>query len=190
MKLVDRVKLFLDEKCQMLATKFYTGVLTKLEEDGEMGEAIESPIEQLFYIEWLFIQFVDSEYRHLYLWPQYQRKEETGKYRLDFMVDFVPEAFEESRGRQEDEIIFPIKPPKLGIEIDSHIWHEKTKKQVQYHKERERFLIAHGWKLLRFTGSEVYENPARCVGETLKIAYQLKEEYLNKVRQKLKERKS
>lgn len=72
---------------------------------------------------------------------------------------------------------------------DSHLWHEKTKEQAQYHKERERFLIANGWKLLRFTGSEVYKDPSKCIDEVLGIAFPIANKYHKELLKKFKERK-
>jgi len=165
MKLVDQVQEFLDKKCNILALGFYTNTITDLEEfEKKEGKSIKSPVEQLFFIEWAFRKFCNLEYKDINLKPQYQ-DESTGKYRLDFMVDFI----------QDTNI--KIEHPKLGIEIDGYIWHEKTKNQVQYHKERERFLIKNGWKLLRFTGSEVFKNPEKCLQEVLDVIKKLRDKY-------------
>lgn len=45
---------------------------------------------------------------------------------------------------------------KIVIECDGHDFHEKTKEQAKHDKERDRFLTAHGFKILRYTGSEIY----------------------------------
>jgi very-short-patch-repair endonuclease len=47
----------------------------------------------------------------------------------------------------------------LGIELDGHAFHEKTKDQAEKDKARERDLMAMGWTLLRFTGREVWRDP-------------------------------
>ena len=72
--------------------------------------------------------------------------------------------------------------PLLGIEIDSHIWHEKTKEQARKDKERERYLVGRGWQLLRFTGSEVFNDAPKCVRETVEVADKVRGKYIRKVR--------
>ncbi len=53
----------------------------------------------------------------------------------------------------------------LLIELDGHIWHEKTPEQVEKDKIRERDLINNGYILLRFSGREVYRDPFKVVDE-------------------------
>ena len=70
-----------------------------------------------------------------------------GRYRVDFaIVDAATDTF-------------------VAIECDGHEWHEKSKEQVQRDKARDRALTADGWRVLRFTGSEVWSDPAACVRE-------------------------
>jgi hypothetical protein len=168
----------------------YTDLVTNLEEWEEQERGISSPVEQLFYIEWSFRKFCDSELKDAFLEPQYKDKS-TGKYRIDFMIDFVQEAYSEDAGRglEYHNIVLQTEPPKLGVEIDSHEWHERTKQQAQYDKERERFLISNGWKILRFTGSEVYNNPAKCVEEAIQVREKLATKYLKKIRDLAKKKK-
>ena len=139
----------------------------------------------MFYIEWLFRKFCYPDFSDIYLKPQYQ-DESTGKFRLDFAVEFLQAAYIKwGESIKYDQIILSIEHPKLGIEIDGHIWHEKTKDQVQCHKERERFLISMGWKLLRFTGSEVFKNPQKCIHETIELIESVQNEYYGKIREKI-----
>ena len=179
MKLVERVQDFLSEKSKEIASEFYSNIITRIEEWEELDKTIESPVEQLFYIEWQFRKFYDRDLL-LELEPQYKDKS-TGKYRLDFLFEFIQEAYLLNSGIGWDDVVMQVDTPKLGIEIDGYIWHERTKEQVQYHKERERFLVSNGWKLLRFTGSEVYKNPGKCVDEILEIADPIREKYHNKL---------
>jgi len=180
----DKTKDFLKEKCDLISITFWNHIICRLEEWGELDRSIESPIEQLIYIEWLYRKFLDEELG-LELEPQFKDKS-TGKYRLDFYVDFIQEVY--LWGSKYDDVILGTELPKLGVEIDSHIWHEKTKEQVQYHKQRERFLIKNGWKLLRFTGSEVFKNPPKCVNEILEVANKTREKYHKELLSKFKER--
>ena len=73
-----------------------------------------------------------------------------GRYRIDFVVS----------GSQ-----------RIAIELDGHEFHERTKQQAQRDKSRDRDLTAAGWQVLRFTGSEVWNNPDACADEALRIAF-------------------
>jgi len=69
-------------------------------------------------------------------------------YRLDF-------AFVASDGR------------KLCVEVDGYENHDKTKEQAQHDRRRDRVLLLSGWRVVRFTGSEVYNTAASCANEVL-----------------------
>lgn len=61
----------------------------------------------------------------------------------------------------------------LAIELDGHDFHEKTKEQAAHDKKRERHLVASGWTVLRYTGSEVYADPDGCFAEAMKLGWSL-----------------
>lgn len=54
---------------------------------------------------------------------------------------------------------------RLVVECDGHDFHEKTKAQAARDKMRDRFLIAQGWPVMRFTGSEIHKDPSKCADE-------------------------
>jgi very-short-patch-repair endonuclease len=59
---------------------------------------------------------------------------------------------------------------KIVVECDGHDFHEKTKEQAARDKGRERDLQLAGWKVLRFTGSEIWRDHkacARCVAKSV-----------------------
>lgn len=87
-------------------------------------------------IEKLFYEAACWELQELI--PQYQ----IGRYRVDFAI---PEH-------------------RVVIEIDGHDFH-KTKEQRTRDAEQQRYLELNGWRVIRFTGSEVYKSVARCVNE-------------------------
>lgn len=58
----------------------------------------------------------------------------------------------------------------LAIECDGHEFHEKTKKQAQYDRQRERDLTSVGYTVVRFTGSEIYKDPYKCAEEICDLA--------------------
>ena len=61
---------------------------------------------------------------------------------------------------------------KIAIECDGHEFHEKTKEQAKRDKERDRYLQSEGWIVARFTGSEIFRNPAKVIREIEHLAMQ------------------
>lgn len=51
---------------------------------------------------------------------------------------------------------------KIVVECDGHDFHEKTKEQAARDKRRNRDLEIAGWRLLHFTGSEIWRDPRAC----------------------------
>lgn len=58
---------------------------------------------------------------------------------------------------------------RVAVEIDGHEFHERSKQQAQRDKARDRGIQEAGWMVLRFTGSEVWSDPAKCVEEVYRI---------------------
>jgi very-short-patch-repair endonuclease len=81
----------------------------------------------------------------------------------NYIVDFCIEIKKENE--KGDEFIIS----KYIIECDGHDFHEKTKEQARKDKKRDRDLIALGYKVLRFTGSEIYNNYEDLIEEINKI---------------------
>lgn len=54
---------------------------------------------------------------------------------------------------------------KIVIECDGHDFHERTKEQARHDRSRDRKMTAAGFKVFRFTGSEIYGDPKKCVAE-------------------------
>ena len=76
-------------------------------------------------------------------------QEKIGNYRVDFIVSTTicnPYSYKE---KVLSNII---------IECDGHDFHEKTKEQAKYDKKRDRYLTNLGYKVLHFTGSEIYND--------------------------------
>ena len=67
---------------------------------------------------------------------------------------------------------FFIKSKNLIIELDGHDFH-KTKEQRTNDAIRQRFLEKKGYRLIRFTGSEIYQNVDKCVKETIEFLEKL-----------------
>ena len=58
---------------------------------------------------------------------------------------------------------------KVTVECDGHDWHERSKEQAASDKSRDRLLLADGWSVLRFTGSEIHADPIKCAEEAITI---------------------
>jgi len=77
-----------------------------------------------------------------------------GDYKVDFLMWFAC-------GRTRGGIV---------VECDGHDFHEKTKQQAARDKKRDREIVAAGYPVMRFTGSEIFRDPVSCanqVGEAL-----------------------
>lgn len=58
---------------------------------------------------------------------------------------------------------------RIIVECDGHDFHERTKEQAQRDRSRDRFLQAAGWRVFRFTGSELHRDAPKCVDEIAHI---------------------
>lgn len=74
-------------------------------------------------------------------------------YRADFLI-----ILSNGQGTQE----------QLVIECDGHEFHERTKEQASRDKQRDRDLQAAGYRVFRFSGSDIYSNAWGCASETYK----------------------
>lgn len=110
---------------------------------------ITSPVEQIFLMEWHFMR-VDDRHQ-VTIKPQRELTLDGNAYKIDFLV----EATDNSAA--------------IAIEIDGHQFHEKTPQQARRDRERERTIVRHGYTIFRFTGSEVFRNPRKCVEEVIAL---------------------
>lgn len=124
---------------------------------------IKSPVEKLFYCAWSL-----TPLHQIGLTPQYRIKD----FYIDFKVSFI-DYFVNSPIKYSYQELLKIEKllPLYAIEIDGHDFHEKTKAQVQKDKQRERVIVSQGYKVLRFSGSEVFHNTSTCVVDCF-YAYQ------------------
>jgi hypothetical protein len=64
----------------------------------------------------------------------------------------------------------------VAVECDGHDFHEKTKAQAARDKKRDRDLQSLGWRVLRFTGSEVFRDPGAVAVEALRSSSEMTEQ--------------
>lgn len=164
-KLADNVMEFLskatDDYGRLKAENFSQYIYSELT-DGDTG----SPIEDLFFI----AINVMCEAKAIEVWPEYVMDEHTKELRLGtglyiypqhkvdrYRVDFL---FKYVTWKREEQVV---------VELDGHDFHDKDKVQRAYEKRRDRFMVAHGLRVLHFTGSEVVADPYRAAFETLDV---------------------
>lgn len=125
-----------------------------------MNEAIQSPIEKIFITAFeLYTELENKE--KIYLFEQEKIQLENKTYYADFMFkadDYVNGTLFGDKLKKIDY--------KLIIECDGHEFHEKTKEQVKHDNEREYDLKMAGYEILRFSGSQIYNEPLKCARDT------------------------
>lgn len=105
--------------------------------------ASESPIEERLALH--LFNLPRAEVGQATIVAQRPVTTDSGDYRLDF-------AFE-------------CDGKRVAVECDGHEFHERTKEQAARDKARDRSLVAAGWQVLRFTGSEIWADPGKCASE-------------------------
>ena len=108
----------------------------------------------------------------------------------DFLVAFCDVAVEHGYGvaKRAGDAIIGVAPQKsvgpffldfgisfsffgfvldIAVEADGHAFHEKTPGQARRDRTRERLIAALGYRVLRFTGSEINGDAKRCAMEVL-----------------------
>jgi very-short-patch-repair endonuclease len=65
---------------------------------------------------------------------------------------------------------------KVVVECDGHDFHERSKEQAKKDRRRDRWMQSEGWLVLRFTGSELWNDAHACGEEVAKNLERLTEE--------------
>lgn len=90
--------------------------------------------------------------------PQREIPTTVARFRADFFVYTTP------FGGDPRERASP-----LIVEVDGHEWHERTREQAARDKQRDRALLLAGFRVVRFTGGEVYHRPDACTEELRRL---------------------
>lgn len=118
-------------------------------------EHCESPIEQLLALALSEKAHIIKKFaRDYYIETQTEIGEINKIYRVDFSIEVI-----DKNDKAHDFV----------IECDGHDYHEKTKEQARRDKSRDRYLQRKGYTVIRFTGSEIYEDPYSCAKEVISI---------------------
>ena len=65
----------------------------------------------------------------------------------------------------------------IAVECDGHDFHEKTKEQVARDKARDRSITSQGYRIFRFSGSEIYRDNVLCAQQVVNFAAQIVDEW-------------
>lgn len=81
----------------------------------------------------------------------------------------IPELQREAWIDKKHRVDFLVPSKKVIIELYGYKYHS-TKDKITKDAGRERYLQGQGYRVIRFTGTEVYKDPQKCVDEVLSIA--------------------
>jgi Uncharacterized protein conserved in bacteria len=144
---------------------------TQIDFCAEWVRKCESPIEQIFaahLVNWAYLAEFRRQFDRVTLCDKPElvgkaqmtpapghclvsAQQSVGRYRVDFM------AIAAARDSKHT--------CRVVVECDGHEFHERTKEQAKRDKSRDRVLAIQGFKVLRFTGSELCADPARCFAD-------------------------
>ncbi len=118
-------------------------------------EECQSPIEQLMLLALNYhldrmLPYFTTDY---FITPQEKLEMDGKTYRVDFFI--VVRYKGEFNG--------------FVVECDGHDFHEKTKEQARKDKKRDRDIQLLGHPVIRFTGSEIHEDPIACAREVMEL---------------------
>lgn len=133
-------------------------------------EKCESPIERLFVLAFKYagestyenyacpVRFILGESDKItdgasIYWIEPQVKFD--KYRIDFKITLTDDFF---HGTYRSSVF---------IECDGHDFHERTKEQAKHDRTKDRLIQKKGETIFRFTGSELWADPFKCVAEVM-----------------------
>lgn len=135
-----------------------------------LGGKCESPIELGLLKAFIALRLVDRRIRldglptgplatewEATVYPQHK----SGGYRIDFAV----------------HVTAGQRSAWIAVECDGHDFHERTKEQAARDKARDRALTAAGFRVMRFTGSEIHTSPMNCALQVSSLATSIAEEW-------------
>lgn len=78
-------------------------------------------------------------------------------WRVDFLIHVL----------SQDPVTDEVSWKRLIVECDGHDFHERTKEQAARDRARDRSVTMNGYTIFRFTGSELWRDPIRCVDQVI-----------------------
>lgn len=160
------------EKCVKALETHFDELMSDFKDEGCGTGPIDSPIERMLYAALVTLRQVEhlSEGEPekigsfvfslgLHISPQYK----IGNYIADFLVSYSHDIYSLDR----EKTIFSL-GSELVVECDGHEWHERDEKERRYEKARDRFMQSKGYKVFRFTGKEITDDPFNAASEIFK----------------------
>lgn len=144
----------------------------------------ESPAEQLFLASLARqgggVPMLISDKPHLAMWLRWGPFMERFVTRVYPQMPLTIEHQDLIRGPQDYRVDFlvhlerlePGKPTtkvRFVVEIDGHDYHERTKEQAARDRLRDRMFTQAGYTVLRYTASEVYNDPVTVTEELISL---------------------
>jgi very-short-patch-repair endonuclease len=138
----------------------------------ECRKLCESPIEEIFlekalfshngYVDVMWDEYPDLDRSFCGFGALFTMQAAIGPYRVDFLFTTYSDGFKRL----------------LVVECDGHDFHEKTKEQARRDKARDRYFAKHGISVIRFSGSEIYQDADECKEELETVLAGLTDECL------------
>ena len=109
------------------------------------------------------------------------RQMSVGTYRADFVIgavgyDVVIPRLADGSLDHDSAVEYRVALPPLVVECDGHDFHDRTKEQAQRDRERDRAMNSMGYRVCRFTGSEIWRDPWKCVEQIHAFIHGIQEE--------------
>lgn len=131
----------------------------------QMERRTQSPIETAFAVsfEWFcrhyWMEFLSDENITDFSglrgeWVHLRPQATILNFRVDFLITFSV------RNRR---------PEALIVECDGHNFHDRTPEQASRDRERDRELTASGYRVFRFTGTDLNRRPIECATEIVEF---------------------
>lgn len=93
-------------------------------------------------------------------------QDELTEYHITHCACLVPQLAV-GKERYDFALFYPNLSLPIIIECDGHDFHERTKEQAKKDRSRDRRLQSKGYKVMRFTGSEIWASPVKCADEVM-----------------------
>lgn len=144
---------------------------------------ISSPIEQMLLSALLLIketsEFPNADPEDFDEYMKFHGINIFPQHRIDkFRVDFYLEYYKQFRINKKTKETSGFSKT-LIVELDSQQFHERTEQERRYEKMRERLLVSKGYKIFRYTGKEITDDPFKVALEIISYLTEKPEEDLN-----------
>jgi very-short-patch-repair endonuclease len=82
-------------------------------------------------------------------------------------VVFFQQTINSTKYTADFWLMTPHSKKSVIVECDGHDFHERTPKQAEHDRKRDRKLIELGYVVLRFTGREIWRDPMKCAQDAI-----------------------